>query len=174
MSKDIFTLMKNNRGKSLICFLQNLLLHNQLKLKPDSHEYQIWSNTKRQPEVNSELGGKSLNLVCNLEDGLKIYKNFGSVLRTNCRWHSDLKSNSSQLFVLSEHLDSLDWMKQLPNGVLSETIDLQFNSVTIDKNENGVVIYVGTKTPENGGSGVTVWLDTSLNLVNYEIEQLDA
>ncbi len=46
----------------------------------------IWSNTKRSKAQNSELGGVQLNLKCEISDKLKIYRDFGSILRTRCTW----------------------------------------------------------------------------------------
>lgn len=49
-------------------------------------EYKIWSNTKRKPEENAELGGQPLNLRCELTAELQLHREFGSILRTNCSW----------------------------------------------------------------------------------------
>lgn len=46
----------------------------------------IWSNTKRSKDKNSELGGAPLNLTCELSNPLRLYRQFGSILRTKCTW----------------------------------------------------------------------------------------
>jgi hypothetical protein len=49
-------------------------------------DYKIWSNTKRSTTENSELGGHKLILTCELNEPLTLYRDFGSILRTNCKW----------------------------------------------------------------------------------------
>lgn len=49
-------------------------------------EQKIWSNSKREPEENAEFGGKPFDLVCELTDEMKIYKDFGTRMRTLCTW----------------------------------------------------------------------------------------
>ena len=52
----------------------------------NGQEDKIWSNTKRSKSRNSELGGVALRLKCEITDDLKIYREFGSILRTKCKW----------------------------------------------------------------------------------------
>lgn len=49
-------------------------------------EYEIWINSKRRPEKNSELGGKELKLKCELTAEPKIYREFSTLLMTSCVW----------------------------------------------------------------------------------------
>lgn len=57
-----------------------------LVVEYQGEEYRIWSNTKRSPEENAELGGLALNLRCELTAELQLHRQFGSILRTSCRW----------------------------------------------------------------------------------------
>jgi hypothetical protein len=49
-------------------------------------QYRIWSNTKRRPEPDSELGDRPLRLRCELSAPLTVHRQFGSILRTSCVW----------------------------------------------------------------------------------------
>lgn len=57
-----------------------------LVVEYQGQEYKIWSNTKRKPEENAELGGHPLVLRCEITDELRLHREFGSILRTNCTW----------------------------------------------------------------------------------------
>lgn len=57
-----------------------------LVVEYQDQEYRIWSNTKRKPEENAELGGQPLNLRCEITAELQLHREFGSILRTNCTW----------------------------------------------------------------------------------------
>lgn len=57
-----------------------------LVVEYQGQEFRIWSNTKRRSEENAELGGRALDLRCELTDELQLHREFGSILRTNCRW----------------------------------------------------------------------------------------
>lgn len=163
--------IEQNRGFTL--FPSEFVVAQTIHVKTQQDEHQIWSNTKRAKQANSELGGKPLNLICDLQDGLKVFKEFGSILRTNCRWDSDLKSHSTQEFVLAEHFANMDWFHALPEGLISETISLKHNAVAVEKSEDGHSIYVGPINPDLGGGAITIWLNKNLELINYEIEQIE-
>lgn len=52
----------------------------------EGEEYEIWSNAKREPKEDTELGGKPINITCELNDELRLVEDFGSLLVTNCIW----------------------------------------------------------------------------------------
>jgi hypothetical protein len=49
-------------------------------------EYLIWSNTRRTRQDRAELGGLPLIIRCELTDEIRVHKEFGSILRTQCSW----------------------------------------------------------------------------------------
>ena len=74
-------------GKSLSSILPiELVVAQSMVVSFNGKDYKIWSNTKRSKAHNSELGGSPLILKCDLVDELKIHREFGSILRTNCSW----------------------------------------------------------------------------------------
>jgi hypothetical protein len=148
-----------------------LVIAQAITVNVDGKEYKIWSNTKRSAIENSELGGLPLNLKCELSSSLKLYKEFGSILRTNCLFDEELKA--SNLYRFSDNLASIEWLKQLPNSVLRDEVDLTYSIVIINNIESGRYIYVGPIEPDNGGSAVSIFLDENLKLINYEIEHLE-
>lgn len=52
----------------------------------DGEEKKFWSNSKREPEENAEFQGSPINLSCELSSEMKIYRDFGSRMRTLCTW----------------------------------------------------------------------------------------
>lgn len=78
-----------------------------------------------------------------------------------------------EFYDFKEHVDSIEWIYSLPKGLLSEKIDLRYNTVTITKLENGCQIYVGPKDLDTGGDGLMVILDKDFQLKDYEIERID-
>src|SRR5690554_150672 len=57
-----------------------------LVVEYQGQEYRIWSNTKRTPEENAELGGQPLQRRCEITAEPRLHRQFGSILRTNCTW----------------------------------------------------------------------------------------
>lgn len=158
------------RGFTL--FSSEFVVAQSIRVATASGEYVIWSNTKRSVAENSELGGQALKLRCNLQDGLKVFRDYGSILRTNCTWDSERSSEVSHVLFLAEYFDNLDWLKNLPQGLISETIDLRYHSVEIDKEDVPIRLYIGPSDPSTGGSGITIFLDAELSLLSYEIETI--
>lgn len=78
-----------------------------------------------------------------------------------------------EFYDFKEHIDSIEWIYTLPNGLLSEKIDIRYNTVTITKLEHGYQIYVGPKDLDSGGDGLMVNLDKDFQLIDYEIERID-
>lgn len=73
--------------RSVVKFLPaEFVAAQSLVVEYQGQEYKIWSNTKRKPEPNAELGGQPLNLSCEITGELKLYREFGSILRTSCTW----------------------------------------------------------------------------------------
>lgn len=52
----------------------------------NEQKFEIWINSKRSPEENSELGGAKLNLACELTDDAELHEEFDTLLLTSCRW----------------------------------------------------------------------------------------
>lgn len=52
----------------------------------DGEEKKFWSNSKRTPEENAEFGGRSISLLCELTDEMRINREFGSRMNTLCTW----------------------------------------------------------------------------------------
>ncbi|GAB2515061.1 DUF6795 domain-containing protein [Microbulbifer agarilyticus] len=50
----------------------------------EDKEYEIWINSKRNPEANSELDGKDINLKCELTDESRLVTNYRYEFLTNC------------------------------------------------------------------------------------------
>jgi hypothetical protein len=78
-----------------------------------------------------------------------------------------------EIYDFNEHIDSIEWIYNLPNGLLSEKIDIRYNAVTITKLDDGYQIYVGPKDPDLGGDGLMVNLDDNFQLISYEIERIE-
>lgn len=73
----------------------------------------------------------------------------------------------------SEHLDSIQWINELPNGLVSERVNLNHNHVSIQNKEGMYTIYIGPKEPDKGGDGILITLDKDMNLVDYVIERIE-
>ncbi|MCX4026646.1 hypothetical protein H0A36_00580 [Endozoicomonas sp. SM1973] len=78
-----------------------------------------------------------------------------------------------EYFNFNDHVESVEWIYQLPAGLVSEKIDLRYNSVNIKKEKNGYQIYIGPKNPNDGGDGLLINLDNNLKLINYVVERID-
>jgi len=63
-----------------------LVIAQGLYVVDDNEEIKIWSNSKREPSVNAEFNGKSIDLYCELNNQMQIYRDFGSRMRTLCTW----------------------------------------------------------------------------------------
>lgn len=73
----------------------------------------------------------------------------------------------------AEHFDSIEWISELPKGLLSQRIDLEFNSVSVQAEEGRYNIYVGPKDPDKGGDGIFITLDNKMKLCDYVIERIE-
>ena len=78
-----------------------------------------------------------------------------------------------ELYDFKEHIHSVEWIYELPKGLLSENIDLRYSTVAITTLENGYQVYVGPKDMDAGGDGLMVILDKDFQLKNYEIERIE-
>lgn len=78
-----------------------------------------------------------------------------------------------ELYDFNDHIESIEWIERLPKGLVSEKIDMRYNSVTITKLEDGVQVYVGPKDMDAGGDGILITLDNDFKLVDYVIERIE-
>jgi len=63
-----------------------LVIAQGLYIIENGEEKKIWSNSKREPEENAEFEGRPFVLNCELTNEMKIYRDFGSIMRTLCTW----------------------------------------------------------------------------------------
>lgn len=63
-----------------------LVIAQGLYVETNGETKKIWSNSKREPEENAELGGQSINLSCELTNDMKITRQYGSIMNTLCTW----------------------------------------------------------------------------------------
>lgn len=63
-----------------------LVIAQGLYVEIDGEIKKIWSNSKREPEQNAELGGQPINLSCELTDEMRITRQYGSIMNTLCTW----------------------------------------------------------------------------------------
>lgn len=63
-----------------------LVIAQGLYVETEGEAKKIWSNSKREPEENAELGGQSINLSCELTNDMKITRQYGSIMNTLCTW----------------------------------------------------------------------------------------
>jgi hypothetical protein len=72
-----------------------------------------------------------------------------------------------------EHVESIEWINQLPSGLVHQKIDIRYNTVSITKKVNGYEVYIGPKDPDSGGDAILILLDKDYRLMEYEIERLE-
>ena len=77
------------------------------------------------------------------------------------------------IYDFKEHIDSIEWIYSLPKGLVSEKIDIRYNTVSITKLEDGYQIYIGPKDSDAGGDGILVTLDNNFQLKDYIIERIE-
>ncbi len=63
-----------------------LVIAQGLYIVENDEELKFWSNSKRDPEENSEFDGQPINMMCELTHEMEIHKEFGSRMRTLCKW----------------------------------------------------------------------------------------
>lgn len=61
-----------------------LVIAQGLYVEQGGNQTKFWSNSKREPEENAELGGSPINLSCELTDEMKITRQYGSIMNTLC------------------------------------------------------------------------------------------
>ncbi|WP_203301034.1 hypothetical protein [Marinobacter sediminum] len=79
----------------------------------------------------------------------------------------------TELYDFRQHLDSIEWIYSLPNGLVSEKIDIRYSVVTITELEDGYEIYIGPKEMELGGDAIQVILSDDFQLKDYLIERIE-
>jgi hypothetical protein len=72
-----------------------------------------------------------------------------------------------EFYYFKENIDSIEWIASLPKGLLSDKIDIRYNTVIITKLEDGYEVYVGPKDLDLDGDGLIVTLDKCFKLKNY-------
>lgn len=91
---DEFTLDENGEIKLEAVYQRSLtsllpvefVVAQSITVSYEDSEVEIWLNSKRSPEPNSELGGKELTLSCELFDEPELHEEFNALLLTNCNW----------------------------------------------------------------------------------------
>ena len=78
-----------------------------------------------------------------------------------------------QIYDFSEHICSTEWIDNLPNGLVNKTVDLRYTNVTIEKLEEGYVVYVGPKNVNTAGDAINIKLDENCQLLDYVIERIE-
>jgi len=62
-----------------------IVIGQQLSVILNGEEKIFWSNAKREPEQNSEYGGSSFNVMCELTEEEVVIRDFGSLMLTMCK-----------------------------------------------------------------------------------------
>ena len=78
-----------------------------------------------------------------------------------------------EYYDFKEHVGNVEWINELPRGLVDHKIDIRYNTVVITKQKNGYQVYVGPKDPDAGGDAIMILLDKGYRLKNYEIERLE-
>ncbi|GAB2513139.1 DUF6795 domain-containing protein [Microbulbifer agarilyticus] len=81
-----FTLPEIRRRSAVQFIPAEFVVGQEIFVIHDGEETVVWSASKRDSGKNSELGGKELNLTCDLDNEEKIYRDFGPALFTKCTW----------------------------------------------------------------------------------------
>lgn len=63
-----------------------LVIAQGLYVETEGEVQKFWSNSKREPQENAELGGQPINLSCELTNEMKITRQYGSIMNTLCTW----------------------------------------------------------------------------------------
>ena len=75
------------RRRTLVQLLPaEFVVAQQIAVVHEGEEIVIWSNSKRDSAKNSELGGRDLDLLCDLTNEESLYRDFGAALFTKCTW----------------------------------------------------------------------------------------
>ncbi len=80
--------------------------------------------------------------------------------------------HEAKIYKFSDHLPSIKWLDELPAGYLTNEVDLTNDTVSITREGQDYVIYVGPIDPYQGGSAITVILDEDLKLKEFVDEML--
>lgn len=78
-----------------------------------------------------------------------------------------------EYYDFSAHVESVEWINQLPRGLVDHKIDIRYNAVSITKQVNGYQVYIGPKDSDAGGDAIMILLDKDYQLMEYEIERLE-
>jgi hypothetical protein len=78
-----------------------------------------------------------------------------------------------ELYDFQEHIGSVEWISAIPDGMISQQIDLRYSTVNITTLDDGYQIYVGPKDAYLGGEGIIILLDSDFKLKEYVVEKLE-
>lgn len=62
-----------------------LVIGQQLSVQINGEEKVFWTNSKREPEVNTEYGGAPFIAECELQNDEVLIENYGSLMVTMCK-----------------------------------------------------------------------------------------
>lgn len=65
-------------------FPAELIVGQQLAVKVDGKEIVVFTNAKREPEINAEFGGKAFVVHCELNNEERLIEDYGSLMVTIC------------------------------------------------------------------------------------------
>ena len=68
--------------------LAQIVITQEIKVDYNNETYLIWSLGRTRTEEYSELGGRPVNLTCELNDELEPHRQNGILLATSCKWDS--------------------------------------------------------------------------------------
>lgn len=62
-----------------------IVIGQRLSIEVDGEEFKFWQNSKREPQENSEYGGKSFNVSCEITEDKVLIEDYGSMMATMCK-----------------------------------------------------------------------------------------
>lgn len=79
----------------------------------------------------------------------------------------------ADIYDFSQHLPSVKWLEQLPNGLVTPTVDLRHANVRLEPNTKGLRIYISPKNENIGGDILVIDLNKNYQLEDYLIERIE-
>jgi hypothetical protein len=78
-----------------------------------------------------------------------------------------------ELYDFNEHMTSIEWISELPTGLVNQQIDTRYNNVSITKFSEGFEVYISPKDMDAGGDTIMITLDINFQLIDYVIERIE-